>query len=162
MAFCWLHLPSEDVPLIYHQNTSEGSPSTVQFSPLNNRWVKSTTLTLVRNTFLQFVFPSTDQTHPSSGPAEPRACIKKPAHSSPNLQNTTFRKLFTYIHANNITQMWRSEKTTGNSVVGQEQYRRSKITGKIIQHSFYLVPNLYQMMLSRKIPKLAGRKEKLS
>lgn len=38
----------------------------------------------------------------------------------------------------------------------------SKITGKIIQHSLYLVPNFYQMMLSRKILKLAVRKEKLS
>lgn len=54
------------------------------------------------------------------------------------------------------------EKPQGIVSLAKSSIWGSKITGKIIQHSFYLVPNLYQMMLSRKTLKLAGRKEKLS
>lgn len=65
------------------------------------------------NTFLQSVFPYVDEIHVSSGPAEPREHTQTPAHPPPNLQNMTFRKLFTYVGANTITQMWWSGKPLG-------------------------------------------------
>lgn len=123
---------------------------------------KSTTSTSVKNTSLQFVFPSINQTYlPLVEQNQEHVLKNQPIYlliyKTQHFTNCLLRSVPTI-----LLKCGGVKKPQGLVQLAKSSIWGSKITGKIIQHSLYLVPNLYQMMLSRKILKLAVRKEKLS